>query len=162
MELLAELRMMITRHAGNDVARAVLPNIVLASLDEPTLPQSNVPDPIFALVAQGAKRAVLGDQVFEYVAGQYLIVGIELPLVTNVVRASKDQPFLGFGMALKPFAVASLLLETGGEGARHAPPGIAVTDAGPELLDAVARLLRLLDQPADLPVLAPAIEREIL
>jgi hypothetical protein len=43
-------------------------------------------------VAQGAKRAVLGDRVFDYPAGKYLIVGIELPMVANVVQASVDEP----------------------------------------------------------------------
>jgi hypothetical protein len=40
-------------------------------------------------------------------------------------------------------------------------PGIAVSTATDELLDPVIRLLRLLDRPADLPVLAASIEREI-
>jgi AraC-like DNA-binding protein len=39
---------------------------------------------------------------------------------------------------------------------------IAVSDAGPDLLDPIVRLLRLLDRPDDVPVLGPAIEREIL
>jgi transcriptional regulator GlxA family with amidase domain len=39
---------------------------------------------------------------------------------------------------------------------------MAVSDACDELIDAVVRLLRLLDHPRDLPVLAPMIEREIL
>jgi transcriptional regulator GlxA family with amidase domain len=63
---------------------------------------------------------------------------------------------------LKPFAVASLLLESGTVGDRSARPGIAASDAGPDLLDPIVRLLRLLDRPGDVPVLGPAIEREIL
>jgi hypothetical protein len=42
-----------------------------------------------------AKRAVLGDRVFDYTAGKYLIVGIELPIVANVVQASVEEPCLG-------------------------------------------------------------------
>ena len=41
-------------------------------------------------------------------------------------------------------------------------PAMATGDARPDLLDAVVRLLRLLEHPADAPVLAPLIEREIL
>jgi transcriptional regulator GlxA family with amidase domain len=41
-------------------------------------------------------------------------------------------------------------------------PAIATGEAGPDLLDALARILRLLDQPADAHVLAPLIEREVL
>jgi transcriptional regulator GlxA family with amidase domain len=39
---------------------------------------------------------------------------------------------------------------------------MGVSKAPGELLDAVVRLLRLLDHPTDVPVLAPLIEREIL
>jgi AraC-like DNA-binding protein len=162
MELLTELRTLIARHAESEAARQALPGIVLAKMHEPTEPLSYVPDPTFALVAQGAKRAVLGDRVFDYPAGKYLILGIELPMVANVVQASCDEPLLGLGLPLKPFAVASLLLESGAGGDRRAPPGIAVSDAGPELLDPIVRLLRLLDRPDDMPVLGPAVEREIL
>jgi AraC-like DNA-binding protein len=162
MELLAELRTLIARHAEGEAARQALPGIVLANISEPTPPLGYVADPKFALVAQGAKRAVLGDRVFDYPAGKYLIVGIELPMVANVVQASVEEPFLGLGLTLKPFAVASLLLESGACGDRRAPPGIAVSDAGPDLLDPIVRLLRLLDRPDDMPVLGPAIEREIL
>jgi AraC-like DNA-binding protein len=162
MDLLAELRMLIARHAESEAARQALPGIVLAKLSEPTPSLGYVPDPTFALVAQGAKRAVLGGRVFDYAAGKYLIVGVELPMVANVVQASVDEPFLGLGLTLKPFAVASLLLESGASGDRRAPPGIAVSDAGPDLLDPIVRLLRLLDRPDDMPMLGPAIEREIL
>ena len=73
---------------------------------------------------------------------------------------------MGFGLTLDPSAVAELLLQAGpgdvppaGTGA---PPGLAVSDAPDELLDAVVRLLRLLDRPRDVRVLAPLVKREIL
>lgn len=162
MALLAELRMLIARHTERGSTRQVLPGVVLAHLLAPTPPLAHVADPTFALVAQGAKRAVLGERAFDYAAGQYLVVGVELPVVANVVRASADESFLGLGMTLQPFAVASLLLEAGGDGDRRAPPGMAVSDAGADLLDPIVRLLRLLDRPDDLPVLGAAVEREIL
>jgi AraC-like DNA-binding protein len=162
MEPLAELRTLIARHAGSDSIRHVLPGVVLASYSEPTQPLGYVANPAFAAVAQGAKRAVLGDRVFDYAAGKYLIVGIALPMVGNVVQGSVDEPFLGFGLILQPFAIANLLLETGAGEDRHAPSGIAVSDAGPDLVDPIVRLLRLLDRPSDMAVLGPAAEREIL
>src|SRR5258708_33610211 len=123
-ELLADLRTRIARHAGGEPARKALPDIVLANLSEPTLPLGYVGDPIFGLVAQGAKRAVLGDRVFDYAAGKYLIVGIELPMVANVLQASVEEPCLGLGLTLKPFAVATLLLESGAGGDWRALPAL--------------------------------------
>jgi transcriptional regulator GlxA family with amidase domain len=56
-----------------------------------------------------------------------------------------------------------LLLEAGAvPPGRNDPPGIAVSDLTQDLIDPVVRLLRLLDRPSDIPVLAGAIKREIL
>ena len=71
--------------------------------------------------------------------------------------------FLGFGLKLKPDVIAALLLETSAQRkAKTEPPGIAVSDLTDDLLDPIVRLLRLLDRPEDISVLAPTIEREIL
>ncbi|MFD8649664.1 AraC family transcriptional regulator [Streptomyces mirabilis] len=77
-----------------------------------------------------------------------------------------EHPALGFGLTLEPSVVAELLLQAGpGDAPRaggSALPGIAVSDAPDALLDAVVRLLRLLDEPRDRTVLAPLVKREIL
>jgi AraC-like DNA-binding protein len=164
-----ELRVLLARHAGPAHKLRPLPQIMVTATDLPTPPFAHMvePDalaePAFALVAQGAKRVVLGDQVFDYAAGQYLIFSVDLPLSGRVVQASENEPFLGFGLKLKPDVIAALLLETAApRKVRTEPPGIAVSGLTDDLLDPVVRLLRLLDRPEDIVVLAPAIEREIL
>ena len=104
--------------------------------------------------------------MYEYRAGQYLVASVDLPVTGHFFDAGPGRPALGFGLTLHPSAVAELLLQAGpgdvppaGTGA---PPGLAVSDAPDELLDAVVRLLRLLDRPRDIAVLAPLIKREIL
>lgn len=82
-------------------------------------------------------------------------------------RADPGRPALGFGLTLEPSAVAELLLQAGpGDAPRAAgggvPSGIAVSDAPAALLDAVVRLLRLLDEPRGRAVPAPLVKREIL
>lgn len=72
-------------------------------------------------------------------------------------------PYLGFGLMLRPEAISGLLLEAGvPRGAAQDRPGIAVTALSSDLVDPVVRLLRLLDRPQDLQILAPTFEREIL
>jgi AraC-like DNA-binding protein len=120
-------------------------------------------EPTFALVARGTKRIGLGDRVFDYSTGQYLIASVDLPLEAHVAKATSEEPYLGLGFALIPSAIASLLLESGtGASSRSDPPGIVVSDLTDDLIEPVVRLLRLLDRPNDIPVLAAAIEREIL
>ena len=161
----AELKALIARHARADETTAI-DGVLLSALGRPGEPQASTSGTVMALIAQGAKRLAIGDRVFDYRPGQYLVASVDLPITGHYTHASADEPALGFGLILRPSAIASLLLEAdvGPEPARAAPapPGIGVADASPELLDAVARMLRLLDSPGDRDILAPMIEREIL
>jgi AraC-like DNA-binding protein len=161
----AELKALIARHARADETTAI-DGVLLSALGRPGEPQASTSGTVMALIAQGAKRLAIGDRVFDYRPGQYLVASVDLPITGHYTHASADEPALGFGLILRPSAIASLLLEAdaGPEPARAAPapPGIGVADSSPELLDAVVRMVRLLDSPGDRDILAPMIEREIL
>lgn len=158
-ELLDELRDLIDRHAN----RPTPVDGLRVSRLEAVGPEHSLTEPLLVVVAQGGKRLLLGDRVYEYRAGQLLLAAAALPVTGHYLVADPHVPMLGMGMALRPAAIAPLLAEAGADGPAHPAPSPAIIagDAGPELLDAVARLLRLLDHPADAPVLAPLVEREI-
>ncbi|PWR12823.1 AraC family transcriptional regulator [Micromonospora acroterricola] len=160
---LDELRALLTRHARPDGTTAI-DGVLISQAERPNVPSASMSGTVLALIAQGAKRLALGDRVFEYRAGQYLVASVDLPVTGHFTEASRDRPALGFGLTLQPAAIAELLLQAGADMRRSGGglPGIAVSDASDELLDAVIRLVRLLDQPRDLPVLAPLTIREIL
>jgi AraC-like DNA-binding protein len=116
-------------------------------------------------VLQGEKSLTLGDEVYRYGFGDYLVISIELPVLSQVTQASETTPLLGFGMAINPDRLKEVMGSA--NVARSATPpddirGVAVNKAAPDLLDASLRLLRLLDAPQDIPVLTPLIEGEIL
>ena len=166
----AELRALIARHAHPDATTAI-EGVLLTAADRPGEPRASTSGTVMALIVQGAKRLAVGDRVYDYGPGQYLVASVDLPVTGHYTRASADEPALGFGLILRPSAIASVVLDavtasTPGTlrraRATSAPPGIGVADASPELLDAVVRMVRLLDSPADRDVLAPMIEREIL
>jgi AraC-like DNA-binding protein len=157
---LAELCTLIVRNARRDLP---VEGMFLSVVEHATAPTPLMTGPVVGLVAQGAKQAALGDRTYDYRAGQYLVASVDLPVTGTYTEASPAEPFLGAGIALRPAAIADLLLAGESRTTRAAThPGIAVSDASTELLDAFTRLLRLLDHPADLPVLAPMLEREIL
>ena len=161
---LAELRALIARHARGDETTA-LDGVLLSAAGTRGEPRASTSGTVFALIAQGAKRLAIGERVYEYRAGQYLVASVDLPITGHYSRASAAAPALGFGLVLRPPAIASLLLEEPGAagGGAGVPAGLGVADAAPALLDAVLRMLRLLDASAgDQQVLAPMIEREIL
>lgn len=163
MESLDELRLLITRHAGSPQATMVACGIRAVASEVPTELIHHVMEPMLAVVAQGAKRAVLGDKVFEYGAGQYLVVSVDLPIAGHICQASAELPYLAAALTLKPKAIATLLLEmAASDRPATEPAGFGVSDAPVELLDSVVRMLRLLERPRDVAVLAPMLEREIL
>ncbi|NYE61983.1 AraC-like DNA-binding protein [Duganella sp. 1224] len=161
--LFAELQALIARHAGADGLRRPLPGLLVAAAPAPTPLTAYVTEPVLSVVAQGAKHLVLGTQDLDYQAGQYLVASVDLPVSGHVSQASAARPFLGMSLTLKPDVITALMLDTGlPRGPSAEPPGIAVSALDDGLLEPLVRLLRLLERPADLPVLAPAIEREIL
>ncbi|RVW09096.1 AraC family transcriptional regulator [Prescottella agglutinans] len=160
-----ELRTLLARHARPDWTTSI-DGVLISKVDRSDPPAPSMSGTVLAVIAQGAKRLALGDRVYEYGAGQYLVASVDLPVTGQFTRADPEQPALGFGLTLEPSAVAELLLQAGpGDIPRDsgcAPSGIAVSDAPPTLLDAVVRLLRLLDEPRDRAALAPLVKREIL
>ncbi|MCU1644342.1 MAG: AraC family transcriptional regulator [Nocardia sp.] len=162
---LDELRGLLERHARPDLSTAI-DGVRICKVAHTAAPESSMSGTVLALVAQGGKRLALGDHVYEYRAGQYLVASVDLPVTGHVIEAAPDHPTLGFGMTLEPAAVAELLLQAGPGDLPRSPgttgPGISVSDAPDELLDAIARLLRLLDRPRDRKALVPLVKREIL
>jgi AraC-like DNA-binding protein len=162
-DLLDEIRSRIAAHARPDMRTAI--DGLLLSRVETEAPDYSLTEPLLVVMAQGGKRLLLGEQVFEYRAGECLVVTAELPVTGHFLDASPEVPSLAIGLVLRPTAIAPLLLETPIERwsrAAASPPAIATGQAGPELLDAVARMLRLLDHSTDARVLGPLIEKEIL
>ncbi|MFF0343136.1 AraC family transcriptional regulator N-terminal domain-containing protein [Kribbella sp. NPDC004875] len=153
-----ELRELIVRAAGRE---GVIDGLLVSVVDAPTPPTAGLASPTFALVAQGRKRLALGEQVFEYGAGDYLVVSVDLPVTGHFVEASPSTPCLGAGLELRPEMIASLLLDSA-EKPGGPVRGLGVSRASAELIDAMVRLLRLVDTPDDAAVLAPLVEREIL
>jgi AraC-like DNA-binding protein len=126
-------------------------------------PIHRVYEPVFSLVVQGEKKCVVGDRLFTCGRGKFLVVSVDLPIMVHISVASTKLPYVALGIKLKPAHVASLLLETAAsECATVESAGMGISDASTELLDAVVRLVRLLDHPRDVAVLGPLAEREIL
>ncbi|MDY6996868.1 MAG: AraC family transcriptional regulator [Actinomycetota bacterium] len=161
--LLTEMRRLIAAHASAPMTTPI--DGLLVSRVTTDAVDHSLTEPLFVVMAQGAKTLTVGDHTLEYGAGQYLVVTAELPVTGRFLGAGAAEPALGMAIALRARAIAALLLEVPGLAQRRgaAPePAIVTGDVTAELLDAAVRMLRLLDRPADAAVLAPMIEREIL
>ena len=160
----AELLERLARVVGADGSAEPLPGVLLHRSSAPREPLLSVYDPVLCVIAQGSKEVFLGETGYRYDPSRYLLVSAELPIVGHVVEASPARPYYSFRVKLDAALVSSVLVEAG----RPAPPDhvdvraitVGRLDAG--LLDAVVRLARLFDTPAEAEFLAPLIKREIV
>lgn len=154
--------------AGDGVHATRVRPLHLIRMGGPTECFPSVYEPRLCIVAQGRKVVTLSDRVYHYDPLNYLVVSVTLPMIGQVVEATPDKPYLCLRIDIDPAEIARLIVEAG-----HAPPGERAREGGgvdlglyaakvnPTLMDAVLRLMRLLDAPQDLPVLAPLALREI-
>jgi AraC-like DNA-binding protein len=159
-----ELVERIARAIRADGTAQPLEGLHLSRGSVPLRPVHSVVGPSLCVVAQGSKEFLLGESRYRYDPFHYLLVTVDLPTVGQVLEASKERPYLGLRLELDPALVGSVMLEAG----HTSPPGpadaraIAVSPMDEHLLDAVVRLVRLLDAPAEARVLMPLIMREIV
>src|SRR6185369_14737039 len=159
-----ELIERIAAAVPDDGTVEVFPGFRLSRASGATEPVRSVYEPSLCFVAQGSKRAMLGEEVFRYNPQHYLIYTVDLPLTFQVEEASEEHPYLGFRLDLEPALVASVIMESGiqirkGDASIKA---MNVSSVDGDLLDAVIRLVRLVETPAERKILEPMITREIV
>jgi AraC-like DNA-binding protein len=159
-----ELIKRMTRAVPEDGLLEVFPRIILGRFSKPTERVYSVFTPSFCIIAQGSKQVLLGDEVFRYDPGHYLISTVFLPIVSNVVEASEEKPYLGFQLNLDPTVVAEVLMDSDLEirKSNSSVKAMDVSEIDADLLDAALKLVRLLDTPHEIKFLAPLIIREII
>ena len=162
-----ELVAIVTAHARSDGEfTTAVPNLILGRRSSPSEPLHTGLRPCFALVVQGAKSLTVGCENVDYGVGDFLVATLDLPVVSRVTVASAARPSLAIGLAIDSARLANLFarMDVTSLASRsdNAARGVAVNRASPLLVDAVVRMLRLLDRPEDIAAMAPLYEEEIL
>ncbi|WKB55942.1 AraC family transcriptional regulator [Eleftheria terrae] len=149
--------------SGDGVFSTAIGRLALIRASQPNQPLHAVQQPALCVVAGGAKRVMLQDEAYLYDRSRYLVASVELPVSGQVVQATPDAPYLCVRLDLDPGEIAGLLLQA----RLPAPPvptgrGLWLSRTSAPLLDAVLRLVALLDSPEDIETLAPLAMREIV
>lgn len=120
-------------------------------------------EPSVCILAQGAKRVMLEDEIYRYSAAQYLCVSVDLPVLGEVTEGDAASPYLCLKLDINPREITDLLAQMDGT-----PPadhetsrGIFVGTADQALMDSILRLVALIDTPEDVPLLGPMAFREV-
>ncbi len=161
---LKALRKSIARWTDkSDRVVTAIPGLILTRRDESSEPISILYEPRICVIAQGAKRVQLGDDAYVYDAHHFLVTSVDLPTFVQVINASPEKPYLGLVLNIDQREISQLMVDS------NLPPprpqqstrGMATGEVTLPLLAAFQRLIDLLDEPKDIPILAPIIEREI-
>lgn len=145
------------------VVETALPALVLFRANSVSVPTCAMYGPGLGLSLQGAKQILLGQQTFLHQPATYMVNAVDVPVSSQVVSATLEAPCLCLTFRLDLSRIRELLPEVRlRRPAVNPTPGLSLYPFDGGLLDPVLRLVRLLDTPDDLPVLAPLIERELL
>ena len=141
-----------------------IPGLSLYRLDEPTPPTSIMYEPRICMVAQGAKRVLLGDDTYVYDEHHLLIASVDLPTVVQIIKASRKKPYLGLVLKLDQREISQLMVDSNLPLPRpqQSSRGMTTCEVTLPMLNAFQRLIDLLAEPKDIPILAPIIQREIV
>ncbi|KYG17891.1 HTH-type transcriptional activator RhaS [Serratia plymuthica] len=169
--------MLIHTRANNAALASLVANIAAADGDYPTaIPALTIyrrnavtaPMPCIyglglGLTVQGGKRVTLGNEIFDYGPGQSLITSVDLPVVSYVTQASVAEPYLGLRLELDARLISQLAADPDVVAGAKSSGGraVSVVELEDGLLEAVSRLVSLLEEPALMASIYPLILQEI-
>ncbi|HEY8568534.1 AraC family transcriptional regulator [Microbulbifer sp.] len=140
-----------------------IPNLNFFRRDVPSQPDFCLIEPSVVLVVQGEKKIAIGSEEYPYDTSHFLITSLDLPATSQVISASPERPCLGFALKLDLRMLAELVAQGNvpAPQVRTANSSIGLGTVTKEILEPFHRLLKLMEEPQAISVLAPLIEREI-
>jgi len=157
-----ELRALASR-AENRRTETGIPRVAMVQGEIPEHLLAAVYDPMVNLILTGSKTMTVGDRTFHYDPATYFVMSVDLPAVGSVHPAATGEPYLAVSLTLDSAIVAALIRDLPAEVCSTLfRSGFSVAPVSGDLLDAWIRMLRLMERPDEIAVLAPCYEREIL
>lgn len=161
----ARMAEIVERHlAGADEKATAIPGLTIHGRTIPSEPASYLYEPSFAFIVRGSKRVILGDETLVYDESHFLLTAIGLPTVVQVIGASEDAPYVSLKWDIDLAMARDLITDVDRHmpASRQAAPGMSVGPVTNAIAGAASRLVDLLDAPEDIPILAGAVQRDIL
>lgn len=165
VEMRIELARKIAAHISAEGDEATtIPGLTLFRRTTPTACTSVAYQPTLIVYAQGQKRISVGGATYICDESTFQLTAVDLPVISQVIRASVEEPILALILKLEMPVVREILSQE-----EFAVPevctdtrGMVLGKACVELLSACCRLLDLLGAPADIPFLSSLYQREII
>ncbi|OZB94258.1 AraC family transcriptional regulator [Paenibacillus sp. XY044] len=161
----SELARQIARHVPVDgVHSTAIPELCFRRASRESEPTHTINMPSLYIIVQGSKTAALAGDSFLLDPGTYMVTSVHLPVIGKIIEASPETPYLSLALTLNPDVLVDINKKSSPppkERGKGEGRGILVHPSTPPLLDAMLRLVHLLDTPADIDMLAPLVIREI-
>jgi AraC-like DNA-binding protein len=162
-DLVEAVRRYTDAQVGESPFVTAIEGVTILRSDHERRPNHHIMKPALCIVLQGAKWAMFGNKRIDYRAGQALVVNVEMPAFGRVAEASPSEPYLGLIIEFDPAVMREVMegLDPAPRPGRDVGMGAFVTDFSGPLSDCTLRMMRLLETPRAIPILYPAIMREI-
>jgi len=140
-----------------------IPNVFCYKICHPLVTMPAVYEPCLCIIVQGRKNVLLGTDMLSYGELEFLVASVDLPILGTVVEASAQQPYFVIQINVDVRLLSELLLQMEylAVANRKAECGLFIGQVDPQMGDSLLRLLALLQQPDDIPVLAESLVREM-
>ncbi|MBY7737465.1 MULTISPECIES: AraC family transcriptional regulator [Paenibacillus] len=161
-QLITELAKQIARHTSTDgLHQTAIPELCFRRTSAETEPTHTLNMPSLYVIAQGSKTVTFVGESFICDSSSYMVASVHLPVIGKITHASPQLPYLSLQLTLSPDVIIDISKKSSSQKKGDTGRGILVNPSTSFLLDAILRLVNLLDSPTDIEILAPLYIREI-
>lgn len=168
-QLQEELAELVARHSDCEgTQRTKIPSLSISCHTKPyysngIMEPYKINKPSIYIVVQGIKDITVGEEHFRYGSPYYMVASMDLPIIAEVLEASTLKPNLSIKIEFSHSSILELL--SGDElmmNVKKSQRSLNVAKLEVSLLDAIVRLVRLLEKQNDIPILSQLYMKEIL
>ncbi|AUO06004.1 AraC family transcriptional regulator [Paenibacillus jamilae] len=161
-QLITELAKQIARHTPKDgLHQTAIPELCFRRASAESKPTHTLNMPSLYIIAQGSKTVTFVGESLMCDSSSYMVASVHLPVIGKITHASPQLPYLSLQLTLSPDVIIDISKKSSSQKKGVTGRGILVNPSTSFLLDAILRLVNLLDSPTDIEILAPLYIREI-
>lgn len=152
----------VERHCEKDRQATTIDGLTLFRMRTSARPAHIVYRPRICIILRGTKTVSLANAPFDADTSIFLFVSVDVPVSSMVYEAEDGRPHIALTLDLDRVMAAAVLQRLSAIPTPSATlAAVTVAKIEPALLDAMERLLRLLDNPSDIAFMKPVILQEI-
>lgn len=159
---------LLEEHAPHEgIHRSRIRHFGVLRMSEPHEKVCTIYEPFLVVVGQGEKYCYVGNQKYDYSAGNILTMFLPMPVQTEIVKATPEKPFLAALLAIDLGRLADVLLRieridgVSTKPVTSSPSGVFSAPLSEALLDSFIRLFEALGTQREASVLGELIVDEI-